>query len=127
MGKKFVKILVVILILGGVAGGAYYFTDGFGTKNTSIIGNWQRSEKKYEGNGVVWKFFENGTLFLGKANIYCTYEINGDILKVDIDPLDMANGDLDIDCEIEYSYKIERNSLTLKNLDNGEVLNFKKE
>lgn len=67
MGKKFVKILVVILILGGIAGGAYYFTDGFGTKNTSIIiGNWKRSEEKYEGNGVVWKFFENGTLFLGK-------------------------------------------------------------
>ena len=45
MGKKFVKILVVILILGGIAGGAYYFTDGFGTKNTSIIGNWQKENE----------------------------------------------------------------------------------
>jgi len=53
--------------------------------------------------------------------------INGDILKVDIDPLNMADGTLDIDCEKEYSYKIERNSLTLKRLDNGDVLKFKRE
>lgn len=46
---------------------------------------------------------------------------------MDIDPLNMADGTLDIDCEKEYSYKIERNSLTLKRLDNGDVLKFKRE
>ena len=117
---------MVVIILGGLAGGAYYFTDGFGTKNTSIVGNWKRGERKYhDGTSVVWKFFDNGTLFLGNRKLYCSYEINGDILKVNIDPLDMA--DSDMDCEIEYTYKIERNTLTLKTIDDGHVLEFERE
>ena len=83
MGKKLIRILVVIIILGGIGGGAYYFTDGFGTKNTSIIGNWQKENEDPNSDiKLVWKFFDNGTVFIGKTDLYCTYEINGDKITI---------------------------------------------
>lgn len=110
MGKKFVNILVVILILGGIAGGAYYFTDGFGTKNTSIIGNWQLEDRK--ASKMVWKFFDNGTMFIGKTDLYCTYEINGDKITINLDPLNSIE-DSNLDLILEYTYKVKGNTLTL--------------
>ena len=128
MGKKFVKILVVILILGGIAGGAYYFTDGFGTKNTSIIGNWQLEDGKSNSDSKrVWKFFDNGTVFIGKTDIYCAYEINGDKMTIDLDPLGYIE-DSGSDFIIKYNYRVKGNTLTLKAIDGkSKDFTFKRE
>ena len=128
MGKKFIKILVVILLLGGIAGGAYYFTDGFGTKNTSIIGSWQKENEDSNSDfKMVWKFFDNGTVLIGKTDLYCNYEINWDKITINLDPLNSME-DSNLDLTHEYTYKVKGNTLTLKSVDGTtKDLTFKKE
>ncbi len=124
MKKNIIKILGTVVVLGGIIGGIYYFTDGFGMNNKSIVGNWYKSDNE----NMTWKFFDNGTLFVGKNNLYCTYEINGDKIIVDIDPLDYLGVDMDDDARREYEYNIDGNKLILKSTDGkAKDLTFKRD
>ena len=113
MKKSIIKILGAVVILGGVVGGTYYFTDGVGLNNKSIVGDWCKSDNEK----MTWKFFDNGTLFVGKNNLYCTYEINGDKIIIDMDPLDYLSVGMDDNARREYEYKIEGKELILKSID----------
>ncbi len=112
----------------GIVGGAYYFTDGFGTKNTSIIGSWQKENEDSNSDfKMVWKFFDNGTVLIGKTDLYCNYEINGDKITINLDPLNSME-DSNLDLTHEYTYKVKGNTLTLKSVDGTtKDLTFKRE